>query len=228
MLFEYYSVSLYNRKFIKMLKKQILQIAYKFYGFNCRRLRRLILKIVERIDGGQLYSMSLRKIYLEYHDIEIGLYSYGSCFGFSGIEPFTKIGRYCSFAKGVCRFNGNHPLENKSLHPLFYNPHLGIVKNEKIQRSWIEIGNDVWIGQSAIITPSVKKIGDGAVIGAGAVVTKDVPDFAIVIGNPARIIKYRFDEKVIKEIKESKWWEDDISALKNDLDEFTRPYKNDS
>ena len=58
--------------------------------------------------------------------------------------------------------------------------------------------------------------------------TKDVPDYAVVVGNPARIIKYRFDEKAIKGIKESKWWKGDISALKNDLDEFTRPYEIDS
>lgn len=209
---------------LKMLRKQLLQTAFKLYSLECRHLRRLILKVVERLDGGRLYSLMLRKIYRQYHDIDIGLYSYGGCFDVTKIGRFTKIGRYCSFAEGVCIFNGNHPIDNKSLHPFFYNPMLGVVKEEKIQRRLIEIGNDVWIGRNAIITPSVKEIGDGAVIGAGAVVTKDVPDFAVVAGNPARIIKYRFDEKVIKQIKESKWWEDDISSLKNELDGFTGPY----
>lgn len=208
-----------------MFKRQILQLAYKLYGLECRRLRSLILRIVNRFDGGELYSLTLRKIYLDYHQIEIGLYSYGGCFEISRIQPFTIFGRYCSVGSGVCIFNANHPLSHKSLHPFFYNPYFGIVEDEKIERRFIEIGNDVWFGHDAIITPSVKKIGDGAVIGAGAVVTKDVPDFAVIAGNPAKIIKYRFDEKVIKEIKESKWWDDDISTLKNDLDEFTRPYK---
>jgi acetyltransferase-like isoleucine patch superfamily enzyme len=70
----------------------------------------------------------------------------------------------------------------------------------------VVIGNDVWIGTGAIILRGLS-VGDGAVIGAGAVVTKDVPPYAIVAGNPARVIKYRFEEAVIKRIQASKWWE---------------------
>jgi len=213
---------------LKMLRTKLLQILYKLYSFECRRLRSLILKVVERIDGGQRYSLLLRKIYLNYHDIEIGLYSYGCCFNISRIQSFTIFGRYCSVGEGVCIFNANHPLSHKSLHPFFYNPNLGIVEDEKIERRSIEIGNDVWFGNNAIVTSSVKKIGNGAVIGAGAIVTKDVPDFAVVAGNPAKIIKYRFDEKTRRQIIKSKWWEKDISELQENLDEFTRPYENGS
>ena len=67
------------------------------------------------------------------------------------------------------------------------------------------IGNDVWIGKRAIIKAGVK-IGDGAVVGAGAVVTKDVPPYAIVAGVPAKIIKYRFDEDTIAQLLKTKWW----------------------
>jgi len=73
------------------------------------------------------------------------------------------------------------------------------------QPSEVQIGNDVWIGHSAIILAGVT-VGDGAVIGAGSVVTKDVQAYAIVAGNPARIIRYRFDEKTIREFEAIQWW----------------------
>jgi len=85
------------------------------------------------------------------------------------------------------------------------------------------VGNDVWIGQNALILPSVRKIGDGVVIGAGAVVTKDVPDFAIVAGNPASVLKYRFSKTTMDKIKKSAWWDSSIDELKKNLDEFVQP-----
>lgn len=69
----------------------------------------------------------------------------------------------------------------------------------------VEIGNDVWIGDNVVILKG--KIGDGAVIGAGAVVTRDVPPYAIVAGNPARVIKYRFDDETIRKLLKEKWWD---------------------
>ena len=107
------------------------------------------------------------------------------------------------------------------MHPYFYRPAFGYVRQELIERSELVIGNDVWVGQNAIILPSVKRIGDGAVIGAGAVVTKDVPDFAVAAGNPARIVKYRFSEEVRRQIKASRWWEKSIEELQKDFEQFT-------
>lgn len=89
------------------------------------------------------------------------------------------------------------------------------------------IGHDVWIGQNAIILPTVKRIGDGAVIGAGAVVTKDVPDFAIVLGNPANVVKYRFSGETIDRIKRQAWWNKDMEELKGDFEKFTQPIEED-
>lgn len=206
-----------------MFKDAISFCLYKLYGIKSQRIRDTIIKVVQKIEKGQLYSRTLRRIYRDYHSIEIGSYSYGGCFDTSRIQAFTSFGRYCSIAEGVCVFNTNHPLNHKSLHPFFYNPVLGIVKDEPITRRSIQIGHDVWIGQYAIVTASVKRIGNGAAIGAGAVVTKDVPDFAVVAGNPAKIIKYRFDEKTIAEITQSKWWLKDLEELKSDLSEFIRP-----
>ncbi len=199
----------------------ISEIAYYFYRF--KKLRPSVLSLIRKLEKGDFYSVTLRKIFRDYHKIDIGMYSYG-CFAPHNINPFTWIGRYCSFAEGVCIFNGNHPLDYQSLHPFFYNPKLGYVKEEKIVRRHIEIGHDVWVGRNAIVTPSVKRIGNGAVIGAGSVVTKDVPDFAVVVGNPARIIKYRFDPEIIDVINRSQWWLMDIGELVNGMDKFTQPF----
>jgi len=191
--------------------------------YQYQRFRPFIRWFVKKTEGGEMYSRTLRELFKRYHQIEVGLYSYG-CFSPGRIAPMTRIGRYCSFASGVCTFNGNHPLEHLSLHPFFYNPVFGYVSEEKISRGSLEIGNDVWIGRNAIITPSVRRIGNGAVIGAGAVVTHDIPDFAVAAGNPARIIKYRFSPSVIETILRDPWWQKDIDELKGNLEKFTRPY----
>jgi virginiamycin A acetyltransferase len=198
-------------------------LRFKLYAVKSRMLRKIIRALVTRLEDGQMYSEALRRIFLEYHNIEIGMYSYGAYFDLERIAPFTKIGRYCSFAHGVHVINDNHPLTRKSTHPFFYDPSFGYVNSELLLRQVIEIGNDVWIGRNALILPSVNKIGDGAVIGAGAIVTKDVPDFAVVAGNPAKVIKYRFSQETREKIKASHWWDKDIEQLKGDLHEFLRP-----
>jgi acetyltransferase-like isoleucine patch superfamily enzyme len=165
----------------------------------------------------QIWSKLLRQIYADYHHIKIGMYSYGGCFDIENIGCYTTIGRYCSFANGVRILNANHPLECKSMHPFFYFPGLGYVEKDLTPYYSLTIGNDVWFGRGAIVTPRVRRIGDSAVIGAGAVVTKDVPDFAVMAGNPAKVIKYRFSEETRLKIKQEKWWEKDIEEL------FTSP-----
>ena len=157
----------------------------------------------------------------------VGKYSYGTsqfCISKINIE---SIGAFCSFAPGITITGSNHPLQCITTHPFIYSKDLGnfidqddfalqnIEKNRKVV-----IGNDVWIGQNATILPSVS-IGNGAVVGAGAVVTKDVPDYAIVGGNPARVIRYRFSEEQIRLLAESKWWEWDDAKIRARIDEFT-------
>nr|WP_255122738.1 hypothetical protein [Rhodococcus sp. 14-2470-1b] len=93
------------------------------------------------------------------------------------------------------------------MHPFWYNPALGFVdRSRDVDRTACVIGHDCWIGANSIILPGCRSIGIGAVIGAGSIVTKDVPPFAVVAGNPARVIRYRFSHTRIEEIIRSEYW----------------------
>ena len=124
-----------------------------------------------------------------------------------------KIGKFCSIACGTkFLFNSaNHALDSLSTFPfpLFFEE--WNLEKEKVTEAWdnrgdIVIGNDVWIGYEAVILSGVT-IGDGAIIGTRAVVTKDVPPYTIVGGVPAKSIRKRFDEKVIEALLKIKWWD---------------------
>jgi len=134
-----------------------------------------------------------------------------------------KIGKFCSISHGVKIGLGPHPLNFFSTSPIFYESYRGFVDkqlyNEFDDKGYTEIGNDVLIGANALILAGVK-IGDGAVIGAGSVVTKDVPPYAIVAGNPAKIIKYRFEKEIIKKLLQIKWWNMDIKEILKYKDKF--------
>ena len=196
----------------------------KLYGVNNNRIRNLVLGIVYKLEKGELYSQTLREIFKVYHDVEIGMYTMGGCFVPYQVDRFTKIGRYCSLAQQIRIANRNHPLDFKSTHAFFYNPALKRTQKDIIPYTPLEIGNDVWIGHNAFINPIVKTIGEGAVIGAGAVVSSNVPPYAIVVGNPARVVRYRFPKNVIDSLLDSKWWEKSIDEIERDIEEFQKPY----
>jgi acetyltransferase-like isoleucine patch superfamily enzyme len=132
----------------------------------------------------------------------------------------VKIGRYCSIAKHVDIGLSQHPVSWLSVSPRQYFKDFAgwssflekeiAVKPFEGESGMTEIGNDVWIGDRVVVMSGVK-IGDGAIVAAGAVVTKDVPPYAVVGGVPARIIKYRFDEKIISRLIDLQWWKYDIA-----------------
>src|SRR5580658_1910543 len=140
---------------------------------------------------------------------QIGDYSY---LGRNCNVNTAAIGKFCSIASEVYIGLGSHPLAPfVSTHPIFY--------LRKPFRDWdfadrdyqseyahTTIGNDVWIGLRAAIRDGVK-VGDGAVIAAGAIVTRDIPPYAIVAGVPARILRYRFPPETIQFLMEFKWWD---------------------
>ncbi|MDP3776342.1 CatB-related O-acetyltransferase [Methylotenera sp.] len=138
---------------------------------------------------------------------------------------FTEIGAFCSIGPNVSLGGlGWHPTDRLSTHPAFYSSRLqagttfvknnnGIDNETELQHT--KVGNDVWIGAGCIILDGMT-IGDGAIIAAGAVVTKDVPPYAIVGGVPAKIIRYRFDINTITALLKWRWWElsnDEIQAM---------------
>jgi len=140
--------------------------------------------------------------------VELG---YCSTIGaFNVIAGPVFIGPYCQFGQFVGVFGEDHPTSHLTTyvnHRLFD----GRLR-ENLDRTPVHIGAGVWIGQGALILRGVK-IGDGAIIGAGAVVTKDIPDYAIAVGNPARVVRMRFSPEVLDIILKFQWWKIPIHKL---------------
>lgn len=147
--------------------------------------------------------------------------SYGTYIGKNVQCLYAEIGKFCSIANNCIVSGAEHPLNFVSTSPVFYGGYKNPLSWNKIQigaLSWNPykkhtiIGNDVWIGNNVIIKAGVK-IGTGAVIGAGAVVVKDVPAYEIWGGNPAKCIRKRFEEDIIKRLLCSNWWNLDNETL---------------
>lgn len=183
---------------------------------------RLLINLVGLLSLRLFRSCRISSIYVSYKAIRgkgiqvqsgTRIDGYSSIAGYSYIGCYSYItravvGRYSSIANNVSIGQGEHDLTRVSTSSLFY------------QDSWqtltsgvCEIGNDVWIGVDAIILRGVK-VGNGAVVAANAVVTADVPDFAIVAGVPAKIIKYRFSKKEQEIINSSCWWNHDLEEAR--------------
>jgi hypothetical protein len=125
---------------------------------------------------------------------------------------YTTIGKFCSIAAHTRINPGNHPLDRVMLsHVSYRSSAYGLGTDEAGFFDWrraapVTLGHDVWIGHGAIVLAGVS-LGTGAAIGAGTVVTKDVPPFAIVVGNPGRVLRFRFSERVIERLLQIAWWD---------------------
>lgn len=137
----------------------------------------------------------------------------------------VQVGSFCSIGPGTQNHLGNHPTRAfVSTSPVFYSPDAPIpsfVETETFPAygGRVIIGHDVWIGAEAVIMDGVT-IGDGAVIAARSVVTRDVPPYAIVGGLPARLIRFRFDEETIESLKSFKWWDKDLTWIQSNAARF--------
>lgn len=164
---------------------------------------------------------------------EIGILSYigANCL------VVGHIGRFCSISGNVTFLTATHPFRDFiSTHPAFYSlkrqSGITLVNRQKFvehptkegQKYSINVGNDVYIGYGVTIIGPVS-IGDGAIIGACSVVTSDIPEYSIAVGNPAKVIRKRFTPETIAKIKKSEWWNKDINWLKENSDIFTSEQK---
>ena len=150
-------------------------------------------------------------------------YSY---IGKSSILHNTTIGKFTSISDCCVIGLPGHPTDHISTSPIFTAPFNALRETwvkERVYKAEInvEIGNDVWIGYGVMI-PNNIKVGDGAIVAAGAVVTKDVPPYAIVGGVPAKVIKYRFSEETIKRLLEMQWWNKPYEEIKNNVELFKK------
>lgn len=179
-----------------------------------------ILRVIEKVDSKD--SKWKRKFIKEQFGIEIGRYTYG--YNPNEISAGTYIGSFCSFASGIKIGRMNHPINYVSTHPFLYYSNRGFIEGDKTipQKDHVIIEDDVWIGNNAIILPGVK-IGRGAVIGAGAVVTKDVPSYAIFGGVPARLIRWRFEENIRNKLVKIDWPSWDDKRLQKSIPYFYNP-----
>lgn len=174
--------------------------------------RSTISKYASIGNGAQIYKCS------------VGRYSYI----YNSKVVDTNVGQFCSIAEECVIGGGAHPTTWVTTSPIFYSGRNVFRKNlsQKQFNEYIhtEIGNDVWIGSKCLIKGGVK-IGNGAIIGMGSVVTHDIPPYEIWAGNPAKFIRKRFDDEVITFLENFKWWELSDEKLAGICEYFDDPYR---
>lgn len=195
-----------KRKFLEYKhRKKKLKVGYGCFIYNC---------------DFELYNTIYSWVSLS--QVSLGDFTY---IGKECSISNCSIGKYCSVGPGVKIGLGTHPTNSfVSTHPIFYSTRkqaqISFVQKELFcEIKKIVIGNDVWVGANTVIVDGVK-IGDGAIIGAGSVITNDVEPFAIVGGVPGKLIRKRFSDNEIKFLLELKWWNKSIEWIKKNKDYF--------
>lgn len=156
-------------------------------------------------------------------DVVLGDYSYIS--GPRSYVEAARIGKFCSIARQVTIGPGDHDLAGVSTHPFRLSPAYGGFVDTVVplkQKAPPVIGNDVWIGMNAIVMRGVT-VGDGAIVAANSVVTRDVPPYAIVGGSPAKLIRYRFPKEIITALVDVQWWDWSVSKIRENIASFDDP-----
>ena len=171
-----------------------------------------------KVTNSHLKQYSRLKEYSELHNSTLGEYSYISQYS---IVNKSEIGKFCSIAHGCYIGLWEHNTQ-VTTHSFYLYEHSGNFvkgyKNYNKDNIITTLGSDVWVGANAVILKGIN-VGDGAIIGASAVVTKDVPPYAIVVGNPAKIIKYRYNRDDIIWLLKIKWWDFSREKIKEIIEQ---------
>lgn len=176
------------------------------------------LSMLKKIRGASIYRSNFdldSKVESGSRVINSNFGKYTFC-GYDCVIINADVGSFCSLASNVTIGGAMHPLSYLSTSPVFLS-HKDSVRTKFAKHNYLpqlrtEIGHDVWIGDGAYLKAGIK-VGHGAVIGMGAVVTKDVPAYAVVGGNPARILKYRFRPEIIEALLRWSWWNLPVEEL---------------
>lgn len=161
----------------------------------------------------------------KYRGFSIGKYTYGYEQFYNQSKSIESIGAFCSFALNVNFTTGNHPLHYITTSPIVYRKRFSMLEADNLEDfndKKVTIGNDVWIGRDTTILPGVN-IGNGAIIGAGSIVNRDVPDYSIVAGVPAKVIKFRFKPSEIELLNLKKWWNWKDESIRESIGLFKNP-----
>lgn len=191
------------------------------------RFSRELIPSLRRVAGQKLRWQALQENGL----VTVGAHTYGlPNVLYWNYQTKLKIGKYCSIAEGaVFLLGGEHRADWVTTYPFAAFPAdwptAVSFDQHTVGKGDINVGSDVWIGHGAIVISGVT-IGNGAIVGAGSVVTKNVEDFAVVAGNPARFIKYRFDEVTRTWLTNLAWWDWSDDKVARNVDKLMKPPTN--
>ena len=212
-----------------VLHRNIFYLMYSAY-ISVKR-RKVKLSLSTKVKPGTKIADNVKIGRKTWIKGKIGSYTYIG----ENCELDANIGSFCSISHNVRTIGAVHPKNFLSTAPVFYSAQKqcgtsfaekdvydeGLYVKEDGMRSVVKIGNDVWIGENVMLKGGIR-IGDGAIIAMGAVVTKDVAPYTIVGGVPAKVISKRFDDNVIEKLVSLKWWEKDAEWLKQNAEHFQK------